>query len=96
MLPYPRQSLFQKSPDPQVAAVPRPPDSYTSAGQPYTPPQGQQPTYSTPGTAPADAQPPAAQPAAAAPAADADPALHSGAYPSQSLFDVFSNKSEAR
>jgi hypothetical protein len=96
MLPYPRRSLFQNSPDPQVAAVPHPPGSYTPAGQPYTPPPGQQPAYGTPGTAPAGAQPAAAQPVAAAPAADADPALHSGAYPSQSLFDVFSNKSQAQ
>lgn len=96
MLPYPRRSLFQNSPDPQVVAVPHPPGSYTPAGQSYTPPPGQQPAYGTPGTAPAGAQPAAAQPVAAAPAADADPALHSGAYPSQSLFDVFSNKSQAQ
>ncbi len=101
MLPYPRQSLFQSSPDPQVAAVPHPPGSYTPAGQPYTPPPGQQPAYGAPGTAPAGAQPAAAPavaaaPAANAPAANADPTLHSGAYPSQSLFDLFTNKSEAQ
>jgi hypothetical protein len=69
----------------QNANVPHPPSTYTASGQPYVPPAGQ-PNYGTP-------QPPA-QPAPAA--ADAPPPPTAGAYPSQSLFDIFSNKSASQ
>jgi len=42
-MPYPKQSLtelFRDSTQPQGQTVPRPPSTYTSSGQPYTP-QGQ-------------------------------------------------------
>ncbi len=68
----------------QAANAPHPPSAYTASGQPYVPPIGQ-PNYGTP-------QPPA-QPA---PAAAAPPPPTAGAYPSQSLFDIFSNKSASQ
>ncbi len=103
MLPYPKQSLFdfRSSNEPQAVAMPHPPGSYTPSGQPYTPPPGQpytpppgqQPAYGAPaGAAPAGGQPVAA----ATPAVDTDPTAHSGAYPSQSLFDLFTNKPAAQ
>ena len=68
----------------QNAYVPHPPSTYTASGQPYVPPAGQ-PNYGAP-------QPPA-QPA---PAAPEPPPPTAGAYPSQSLFDIFSNKSASQ
>jgi len=90
--PYPKQSLvdlFREDSAPTPTAnVPHPPNSYTPSGQPYVPPSGQQ-NYGAPaGAAPAA---PAAQPAAAAP-----PPANTGPYPSQSLFDIFSNKSTSQ
>jgi hypothetical protein len=78
-MPYPKQSLadmFSGSTQSQPQSVPQPPSSYTPSGQPYSP-QGQAAA--------------AAPPASAAPAASAD-ASSSGAYPKQSLFEVFSGK----
>ena len=74
------------APAAQTTNMPHPPSSYTPSGQPYTPPAGQ-PAYGA-----AAAAPPAgsAPPPASAPAANADPATLSGAYPNQSLSDVFS------
>jgi hypothetical protein len=52
MLPYPRRSLFQNSPDPQVAAMPHPPGSYTPAGQPTLRPQDSSPLMARPARLP--------------------------------------------
>ncbi|MGB7098613.1 MAG: hypothetical protein WBD95_07580 [Xanthobacteraceae bacterium] len=78
--PYPKQSLVEvfkdTSDSPPAKNVPRPPSTYTPAGQPYqaNPPYG----------AAAGAPPPQPPPAADAQAVPG--------YPQQSLFDVFSSK----
>jgi hypothetical protein len=85
--------LFREDSAPTPTAnVPHPPSTYTPSGQPYVPPSGQ-PNYG----APAGAAPAAAAPASAAqPAAAAPPPANTGPYPSQSLFDIFSNKSTSQ
>lgn len=88
---YPSQSiadLFRSdaAPPAQTTNMPHPPSSYTPSGQPYTPPAGQ-PAYGASAAAPPAASAP---PPASAPAANVDPATLSGAYPNQSLSDVFS------
>lgn len=92
--PYPKQSLtdyFKGSTSPQIANVPHPPSTYTASGQPYTPPPSQ-PAYGVP----AGAVPPAAAQPAAAPQPSNNSNASTGAYPSQSLFDLFSNKSSTQ
>ena len=78
--PYPKQSLietFKDTPDsPPAKNVPRPPSTYTPAGQPYQ----ANPPYGTAAGAPPPQPPPAAD-------AQAVPG-----YPQQSLFDAFSSK----
>ncbi len=78
--PYPKQTLFQSSSS-QTPNVPHPPTTYTPSGQPYVPPQGQ------PDTGASVAAP---KPVAATPPDDGP---QTGAYPKQSLFDIFSNSS---
>ena len=68
-------------PDSKPQTVPHPPSTYTSSGQPYSPPPGQ----------PANSAPPPAATAAAAPPGNPEP-TDSLPYPKQSLFEVFSNK----
>jgi hypothetical protein len=88
-LPYPKQSLVdlfrgstQTQGQSQAQAIPHPPSTYTASGEPYVPPQGQQPY----GTLPASGAT-----AVAAPPANPDP-RDSLPYPKQSLIDLFSNK----
>ena len=101
--PYPRQSLVDlfkgasgtASPTPNV---PRPPSTYTPSAQPYDPSQ-------LSGGAPAGSPPPSAQaydpsrmnggtPAAAPASSSANTEeIQVGPYPTQSLVDLFSNKS---
>ncbi len=85
-MPHP-PSTYTPSGQPYVPAanqayVPHPPGSYTPSGQPYPPPAGQQP-YGTAGP-----------PAAAAPPPPSNEETVGGVYPQQSLFDIFTNKSQ--
>lgn len=93
LMPYPKQSLvdiFRGPTEPQVAAIPHPPSTYTASGQPYSPPPGQ----SVSGV-PAGAAPTGTPPTAPSPQANADPSDYLP-YPKQSLFDLFSNKQGAQ
>lgn len=67
--------------------VPHPPSSYTPVDQPYAPPG--QPAYGAPSGSPQAAT----APSASAPA-NSNPAAAGGVYPQQSLFDIFTNKSQ--
>jgi hypothetical protein len=83
---YPLQPLISSS-SAQQANMPHPPPTYTPSGQPYVPPPNQT-AYTPP-------QPPPAQPPAAAPAPEpANAAPSSGAYPQQSLSDLFKNRGQ--
>jgi hypothetical protein len=76
--PYnPGQTAYTASPN-----VPRPPSTYVPSAQPYNP---NQPSYGDSANTPVAGAPP---PAAPAPA----PEAAVGPYPSESLFDLFSNK----
>jgi hypothetical protein len=86
--PYPKQSLvelFNGSTDASAAApnVPRPPSTYTPAGQPYP---ANQPAYGAPVAAAAPQPPPPPQ---------ADTAASGYPYPSQSLLDVFKDSTDS-
>jgi len=88
--PYTQQSLSDyfrgSTSSTQTANVPHPPSTYTPAGQPYVPPSGQL-NYVVP-------QPPVQPaPATQAAAAPPPPPAPTGPYPSQSIFDIFSNNS---
>jgi hypothetical protein len=87
LLPYPKQSLFEfrGSTEPQGAAMPHPPSTYTPAGQPPPGQAGNGAPASSAGT------PPAATPAQAS--TDSTDYLP---YPKQSLFDLFSEKPAAQ
>jgi hypothetical protein len=87
-MPYPNQSisdLFRDSSSLSAPNMPHPPSTYTPSAPPYSPPPGQ-PNY------PAAAANPA--PVATAQPANSDPAVSNGAYPSQTLWDLFKSSSQ--